>query len=219
MEFADRRQAGIRLGQKMKLRQLVRPLVLAIPRGGVEVGAAIAGELGAELDVVLARKVPAPSQPELAAGAVGEDGSVIWNEDVLQIMHLNEEDLAESRNRTLAEIKARRQRYRAIRPRADARGRSVIITDDGLATGATMLAALRDIKSRQPLELIMAVPVASTRSLNLARPMADSVYCLIDDPNFQAVGYYYTNFEQVSDAEVEKLLRGRAMPDIRGVRG
>ncbi len=214
MEFADRRQAGLKLAHKLKLRQLVRPLVLAIPRGGMEVGAALAAELGAELDVVLARKVPAPDDPELAAGAVGEDGSVVWNDDVLRAKHLTEEQLAEARNRTLAEIKTRRLRYRSIRPRADVKGRSVIITDDGLATGATMVAAIQDVRSRRPIELIVAVPVASSSSLNHVKMLADSVFCLTDDPNFRAVGYYFEDFQQVSDSDVEKLLRGSSMPEI-----
>lgn len=217
MEFADRRQAGLKLAHKLKLRQLVRPLVLAIPRGGVEVGAAMAAELGAELDVVLARKVPAPGEPELAAGAVAEDGSVVWNDDVLRALNLTEEQLAEARNRTLAEIKSRRLRYRAIRPRADVKGRSVIITDDGLATGATMVAAIQEVRSRRPIELIVAVPVASSTSLNHVKMLADSVFCLTDDPKFRAVGYYYQNFEQVCDSEVEKLLRGSFLPEITRV--
>jgi predicted phosphoribosyltransferase len=135
--------------------------VLAIPRGGVVTGAVLAHELGADLDVVLSRKLRAPEQPELAIGAISEDGQIYLNHYAQEFLDVMEEYLAEERRYQLAEIARRKKLFRAVRPQASLAGRSVIVTDDGIATGSTMIAALQAVKTQKPREVIVAVPVAS----------------------------------------------------------
>ncbi|HEY7311467.1 MAG TPA: phosphoribosyltransferase family protein [Gemmataceae bacterium] len=205
--FRDREAAGRKLAEKLKGRELHDPLVLAIPRGGVITGAVLAQELGAELDVVLSRKLRAPRQPELAIGAISEDGRAYLNHHAQAFLHLMEEHLAQERLHQLAEIARRKKLFRAVRPQAPVAGRSVIVTDDGIATGATMIAALQTVKTQQPREVIVAVPVASPDRLAEVRRWCDDVVCLLMPEEFWAIGQFYEDFTQVEDEEVIELLR------------
>lgn len=211
--FRDRAEAGRRLASELKFRPLHDPLVLAIPRGGVVTGAALARELGADLDVVLARKLRAPHQPELAIGAISEDGQVTLNPQTEGLLNLTEDYLGEESRRQLAEIARRRTLFREVLPQAAVHGRSVIVTDDGIATGSTMIAALQSVRQQQPRDLIVAVPVASPERLEDVRRWCDEIVCLLIPQSFQAVGQFYLDFAQVEDAEVVRLLRSFAPPD------
>lgn len=205
--FKNREDAARQLAARLKDRPLYEPLVLAIPRGGVVTGAVLARELGAELDVVLSRKLRAPGQPELAIGAITEDGQVYLNHHSEGFIDLLQEYLVEERRHQLAEIARRGKLFRAVRPQARVTGRSVIVTDDGIATGSTMIAALQAVKVEKPRELIVAVPVASPERLAEVRRWCDDVVCLLAPEVFWAVGQFYLDFRQVEDEEVVELLR------------
>ena len=213
--FNDREEAGWMLVERLRGQHLVRPLVLAIPRGGIEVGAAIARGLGAELDVVLARKLRAPRQPELALGAVTETGEVHLTHFAAAMTDAGDAYIEAERRRQLAEIERRRAAVRAVRPRAEIAGRTVIVTDDGIATGATMLAALHTVRAAGPRELIVAVPVGSAERIAALAPWCDRVVCLLEPEAFWAVGQFYRNFEQVEDDRVLELLRDYGQPGTK----
>lgn len=204
--FRDRADAGMQLAELFREQKLHDPLVLAIPRGGVIVAAVLARELGAELDVILARKLRAPFQPEAAIGAVTESGQVYLNENAAEFSNLDAY-LAKERNFQLEEIARRNRLLREARPAAAITGRTVIVTDDGIATGATMIAALRDLREKRPKKLIVAAPVASTEALEIVRIWSDDVRCLLAPHDFWAVGQYYEDFRTVEDEEVIELLR------------
>jgi predicted phosphoribosyltransferase len=216
--FRDREDAGRRLAEWFRGRALHHPLVLAIPRGGVAVGAALAREIGAELDVVLARKLRAPYQPEFAVGAIGEDGWVTLHPKVWDIPGVTVEYLAEERGRQLDEIERRKTAVRLAKPVATIGGRSIIVTDDGIATGATMIAALQSIRSQVPHELIVAVPVASPDRLAEVRRWCDDSVCLLTPYDFDAVGRYYQDFRPVEDDEVIEWLLSVGTPTDRADR-
>lgn len=205
--FLNREDAALQLAEQLKGRVFQDPLVLAIPRGGVVTGAVLARELGAELDVVLSRKLRAPMQPELAVGAISEEGSVYLNHHAQKILELTEGYLADERCHQLNEIARRKKLFRAVRPQASIRGRSVIVTDDGIATGSTMIAALQSVQIQKPHEVIVAVPVASPDRLQEVRRWCDEVVCLFAPFDFWAIGQFYEDFSQIEDEEVVKLLR------------
>jgi hypothetical protein len=205
--FRNREDAARQLAERLRGRSLRDPVVLAIPRGGVVTGAVLARELGAELDVVLARKLRAPGQPELALGAVGENGQVylnsyaaMWSEDLSGY-------LADERRHQMREMARRRKLFRGGRHPLLVQGRSVIVTDDGIATGSTMIAALRVLKAQHPHEVIVAVPVGSPDRLEAVREHCDEIVCLLAPEEFMAVGQFYEDFTQVEDEEVVALLR------------
>jgi putative phosphoribosyl transferase len=208
--FRDREDAAVRLARRLQGRRLVNPLVLAIPRGGVVTGAVLARELGAELDVVLARKLRAPGCLELALGAVAEDGRVYLNPDGWGTFRLSDDYLAAEYRHQLAEVARRQRLFRGVRPPAPVAGRSVIVTDDGIATGATMIAALQTVRPQGPRELIVAVPVASPDRLDAVRPWCDEVVCLRAPEGFHAIGRFYEDFTQVEDRQALELLRRHA---------
>jgi predicted phosphoribosyltransferase len=211
--FEDREDAGRRLAERMRGLPLTRPLVLAIPRGGVEVGAILARAFGAELDVVLSRKLRAPNQPELAIGALSESGDVHLDPGTIARSAAAKSYVEQERMCQMAEIERRARLFRVARPKAPVAGRSVIITDDGIATGSTMIAALHTVRAWGPLEIIVAVPVAPRARLAEVRPLCDRLVCL-DVPNeFWAVGQFYRDFAQVSDERVLQLLGESARPD------
>ncbi len=210
--FNDRAEAGWMLVERLRDEHLVRPLVLAIPRGGVEVGAALARGLGVELDVVLARKLRAPHQPELALGAVTETGEVHLNHFAAAMTDAGDAYIEAERRRQLAEIERRRAIVRAVRPRAEIAGRTVILTDDGIATGATMIAALHTVRAAGAREVIVAVPVGAAERIAAIRPLCDRVICLLEPEAFWAVGQFYRHFEQVEDERVLDLLRDFGQP-------
>lgn len=210
--FIDREEAGWKLVERLREDRLDNPLVLAIPRGGVEVGAVLARGLGAELDVVLARKLRAPHQPELALGAVSETGEVHLNHFAAAMTDVGDAFIARERERQLAEIARRRDLYRSVRPRAAISGRTVIVTDDGIATGATMIAALHAVRAAGAREVIVAVPVAAPDRVDALRSLCDRVVCLQEPAWFWAIGQFYRDFSQVSDTRVVELLRDYGSP-------
>lgn len=205
--FHDRTDAAGQLAQKLKGRTFRNPLVLAIPRGGVVTGAVLARELGADLDVVLARKLRAPFQPELAIGALSEQGEIYLNHRADEALGVTEEYLAEERKRQLGEIARRKELFRQAKPQEPIAGRTVIVTDDGIATGSTMIAALQMARSQNPYETIVAVPVASPDRLVAVRQWCDEIVCLLTPRSFWAIGQFYEDFSQVEDEQVVEILR------------
>ena len=203
--FQNRDDAARQLARQLEGYRASRPLVLAIPRGAVPMGKTLAELLGGELDVVLVRKLRAPGQPEVAIGAIDESGWSYIAPYAAQV-GADEDYIADEKKQQLATLRARRAQYSPIHPPIDPSGRTVIVVDDGLATGATMVAALHALRHRGAAKLICAVPVASPRALDLVRPLADEVVCLHAPEYFQAVGQFYRVFNQVEDNEVVKLL-------------
>ena len=206
----NRQEAGRLLGELLRSRPLRDPLVLGIPRGGAVVAAAIAAELGAEMDIVLARKIRAPRQPELALGAVDEDGEIILLPFAGELTEDDPGYLDRERAHQQDEIERRKSLFRAVRPAARIAGRSVIVTDDGIATGSTVLAALHSLRNKRPHEVIVAVPVAAADRLYELRTHCNDVLCLSAPRHFRAIGEFYDDFTQVDDAEVLRLLRDAA---------
>ncbi len=208
MPFDDRSDAGRKLAGALARYKSQQPVILALPRGGVPVAAEVAAELKAPLDLILVRKIGVPFQPELAMGAVVDGGSpvVVRNEDVIREAEIGEPEFNAIRDRELAEIERRRLRYLGARERAEVAGRTAIVIDDGIATGATTRAALRATRTRQPRKLVLAIPVAPTDALLAMRAEADEVVCLEDYELFGAIGCYYRDFSQIQDEEVVKIL-------------
>jgi putative phosphoribosyl transferase len=208
MSFKDRSDAGRQLATALAGYKDQRPVILALPRGGVPVAAEIATKLEAPLDLVLVRKIGVPSQPELAMGAVVDGSSpiVVRNEEVIGLVGIDEKRFNAVRDRELAEIERRRQHYLGDRPRIDLAGRVAIVVDDGIATGMTTRAALRSVAARKPSKLVLAVPVAPTDSVAALRREVDDLVCLETHENFYAIGLYYADFRQVSDDEVRLQL-------------
>lgn len=208
MPFKDRAEAGRKLAMALRKFSSQEVVVLALPRGGVPVAAEVAAALHAPLDLILVRKIGVPMQPELAMGAVvdGADPHVVRNEDVIGLAGISEREFAAIRDRELLEIERRRQTYLGNRARADIAGRLVIVIDDGIATGATIRAALQAVRPRGPKRLVLAVPVAPTDTLAALREEADEVVCLEDYASFGAIGFYYRDFRQVDDQEVTDIL-------------
>ena len=217
MIFADRTEAGHALADEVArlLGPIPRaaPLVLALPRGGVLVAAPVARRVGGELDVVVARKIGAPGQPEFGVGALAEDGSPIFDTQALRAFGHTADDLAGSVDRERGELHRRIRRYRGDRPAPQVAGRTVVLVDDGLATGVTAYAASRWIRDRRPGRLILAVPVCSPPARDVLAGIADTVVCLHAPPDFHAVGQWYVDFDQVEDAQVDRVLNAaRAVP-------
>jgi len=208
MPFTDRIEAGRQLAKALSHYKAQQPVVLALPRGGVPVAAEIASALDAPLDLILVRKIGVPFQPELAMGAVvdGDKPITVRNEDVIKLTGVKEREFNAIRDEELAEIERRRKRYLGDRPHPQLAGRTVIIVDDGIATGATIRAALRATAERKPSKLVLAVPVAPTDTLQALRGEADDIVCLEDYAEFGAIGLYYADFRQISDTGVIEIL-------------
>lgn len=209
MPFANRAEAGRKLAVALAAYKDDDPVILALPRGGVPVAAGVAAALGAPLDLILVRKIGVPYQPELAMGAVVDGASplVVRNADVIAEAGIEEAAFKAVCDAELAEIERRRKYYLGPRERAEIAGRTAIVIDDGIATGATTRAALRAIRMRDPKRLVLAVPVAPTDSIGELRKECDEVVCLEEHDLFGAIGFYYRDFRQVSDAEVIEILR------------
>jgi putative phosphoribosyl transferase len=208
MAFTDRTDAGRKLAQALLTYKDQETVILALLRGGVPVAAEVAAALDAPLDLILVRKIGVPMQPELAMGAVANGGVpiVVRNDEVIRMAGIDEAEFAAVRDRELAEIERRRRVYLDHRAPVDVEGRVAIVIDDGIATGATTRAALRATRIRNPRKLVLAVPVAPTDTLAAMREEADEVICLEDHEFFGAIGYYYTDFRQLSDREVKDTI-------------
>ena len=204
--FRDRLEAAEQLAAKLVAYKGQKPLVLAIPRGAVPMAKRIAERLDGDFDVVLVRKLRAPWQPELAVGSVDESG---WTyiAPFAASMGADDKHIAEEKRKQLETIRQRRAQYTPLRPHIDPAGRKVIVIDDGLATGATMIAALHGLRQHNPAKLVCAVPVAPPDTLVKVRELADEVVCLQTPEFFQAVGQFYSHFPQVEDEEVIALLK------------
>lgn len=213
MRFRDRRQAGRELAARLRERQdegaLPDPVVLALPRGGVAVAAEVARTLDAPLDVLVVRKVGAPFHEEFGVGAMAGDGVPVFDRDALRLLGLSEADLAPVVERERTELRRREQLYRQGRPAPEPRGRTVIVVDDGLATGSTARAALRALRSHAPGHLVLAVPVGSPEAAALMLAEADEVVCLYEPAAFMAVGQWYEEFDQLTDEDVLEALHQR----------
>lgn len=205
MRFADRHDAAERLSQALQSWRGHHPLILAIPRGALEIGNLLAHRLEGELDVVLVRKLRAPSSPEFAIGSIDESGWA-YVAPYARSAGASEAYIEEEKRCQLDLLRDRRRRYTPDRTPIEAAGRIVIVVDDGLATGATMMAALHAVRARKPARLVCAVPVASAESLDLVRPFADELVCLQVPEDFQAVGQFYRSFGQVEDEDAIRLL-------------
>jgi predicted phosphoribosyltransferase len=213
MPFKNRVEAGRKLAVALAEYKDQAPTILALPRGGVPVAAEVAAALDAPLDLILVRKVGVPFQPELAMGAVVDGAApiIVRNEDVIRHAGVAEDTFKAVCDAELAEIDRRRARYLGDRERAEVAGRTAIVIDDGIATGATTRAALRATRMRHPKRLVLAVPVAPTDSLAEMRQEADDVVCIEDHSMFGAIGFYYRDFRQIADEEVIEIL-GRFPP-------
>jgi predicted phosphoribosyltransferase len=205
--YLDRAQAGRILAQSLLQYKGQDALVLGIPRGGVPVAAEVAEALGADLDVIVARKLGAPDQPELAIGAVTSNGGRFLNNELIEAIGIGRDYLENVTAAEMAEAHRREETFRAGRPPARIAGRTVIVVDDGLATGATMRASVRSVRSHGPARLVAAVPVGSQEACAALRQEADEVVCVLAPDLFWAVGLYYENFEPTLDAEVTRILQ------------
>lgn len=217
--FSDRSEAGRLLGDRLGALNCEAPIVLALPRGGVPVAAAVATRLDAPLDVALVRKIGAPGEPELAVGAVavGESPEIVLNVDLVRALALSQDYIDAAAARELAVIEGRRRDYRAMRPAVQLEGRTVIVVDDGVATGMTMQAALRQARKQRPGSIIAAAPAASSDAIHMLGAEADRVVVLSSPRNFRSVGSFYRSFTQVTDDEVASFLRAAASRDQAAV--
>ena len=205
--FADRREAGRVLARGLGDYRGKNALVLGIPRGGVPVAAEVAAALDADMDVIVARKLGAPGEPELAIGAVTANGGEYLDERVASLVGATRPYIERVRQEQVADARRRDARFRGNRPMQKIENRVVILVDDGLATGATMRAAVRSARKHRPSRLIVAVPVGSRDACAWLREEADELVCLSEPEPFGAVGYFYGDFSPVEDEEVERILR------------
>ncbi|AQS57747.1 phosphoribosyltransferase [Desulforamulus ferrireducens] len=207
--FNNRKDAGEQLGEALRKIDLGEGIVLAIPRGGVVVGAEVCRKLGYPLDIIIPKKVGLPHQPEVAIGAVTEDGTAIYNEELLRRLNISPQNLRPTVQKIIREIKRRMDLYRGTNTPPNLLNKDVILVDDGIATGATIVAALKSLKNSGCRSITLAVPVAPPDILAKLRQEVDHLVCLIEAEPFYAVGQFYKNFEQVDDEEVIELIQNK----------
>ena len=208
IRFRNRAEAGRLLAHKLEqYRNLPGLLVLGLPRGGVPVAYAVANALNAPLDILLVRKLGVPGQDELAMGAIASNGILILNNSVIQRLGIPESVVEAVSKRETKELHRREQDYRGVRPPVDIPGKTVIVIDDGLATGSTMKAAIAALRRQNPAKIIAAVPTASPETCEELKSAADEIVCAIMPEPFYAVGFSYEDFEQTTDAEVRELIQ------------
>jgi putative phosphoribosyl transferase len=205
--FKDRRDAGRSLAERM-IKYEGSAIVLAIPRGGVPIGYEISRRLGVPLDLIMPRKLPIPSEPEAGFGAIAPDGTVVLNEGMVRYLGLSKKEIDRISISVLSEVRRRVREYRGDRPLPDIRNKTVIVVDDGLATGYTMIAAVRAIKKSSPKMVVVAVPCSPASSVERLKKEADEVVCLFEQPYGSfAVASYYEDFPDLTDDEVKILLK------------
>jgi predicted phosphoribosyltransferase len=205
--FKDRADAGRRLAGRLARYRSEDPVILALPRGGVPVGYEISRSLGAPLDVIVARKLGAPDQPELGVGAVAPGGVRILNAAAVRVLSIPEDYLDDITERETAEVERRLRHFRGDRPEPQIQGRTAILVDDGLATGVTARAAIETLRRGQPKRLVLAVPVCAAPTAEWMRSEVDDLVCLEVPPDLGAIGFWYRDFSQTSDEEVVRLLQ------------
>jgi len=211
IRFRNRAEAGSELARKLeRYRDMTGVLVLGLPRGGVPVANAVAIALNAPLDILLVRKLGVPGQDELAMGAIAGNGIQILNDSVIQYLGIPESVVEAVTKREAEELRRREGEYRGIRPPADIPGKTVIVVDDGLATGSTMKAAIAALRRQDPAKIIVAVPTASLETCEELKSAADEIVCAITPEPFYAVGFSYEDFEQTTDDEVRALIQSAA---------
>ena len=211
--FHDRTEAGKLLADALSAYRGQNPLVLGIPRGGVVVAREVARSLGAELDIVLAHKLRTPGHAELAMGSVSEDGRLFLNREVVEDMGIDESYIQQEKATQLAEMNRRTKIIRQVKPKIPVKGRIAIVTDDGIATGATTQAALWAVKLEQPRMLVAAIPVGPEDTIRRLARDVDEMVCLCTPPSFTAVGQFYQQFYPVEDEEMLKILREESKRD------
>ena len=216
--FRNRKQAGELLAEEVARRAFPDPIVLGLPRGGVPVAAEVAAKLKAPLDIILVRKIGAPMQRELAVGAVVDGGApeIVRNEELISAIGLTEDQFQQEAKRQLEIIEERRKLWVAGRARIPVKGKTAIIVDDGIATGATVKASLHALKRQGPQRIVIATPVASRESLEELRRETDDVICLETPEYLGAIGFFYAEFSQVSDAEVSRVLDSMSAEGMPG---
>ena len=205
--FTDRIEAGRKLGKRLHDYHSSSPLILAIPMGGVPVAYQVAKKLQGELDLVIPRKLPIPWNPEAGFGAMTIDGNIVLNHELVEGAHITKPQVNVVAELVLTEIQRRNKALRGDRPPAEVEGRTVIIVDDGLASGYTMLAGIRHVRAMNPAELIVAVPVASAQALRLVSQEADKMVCLVESPEIPfAVAGFYITWKDLTDQDVKQFL-------------
>jgi predicted phosphoribosyltransferase len=206
--FQDRRSAGARLAKDLARYKDENPIVLALPRGGVPVGYEVARALGAPLDVYVVRKLGAPQQPELGIGALAPGDVLVLDNETIRLLGITREEVALVVERERAEMERRLLRFRGDRPLLDLKDRTVILVDDGLATGVTAYAAVQALRTMEPRKIVLAVPVCAVQTARVLRAEVSDLVCLSAPDDFGAVGIWYKNFDQTTDDEVIRLLQG-----------
>lgn len=207
MLYKDRQEAGKQLAEKLIKYISENPIVIALPRGGVVVGYEVAKKLKAPLDIIVARKIGAPFHPEFGVGAIAPNGIRVVNAETTRLLGISESQIDEIVEKETIEMERRINLYRNGLPSIDLKGRTIIVVDDGLATGVSTKAAILSLKKMKPKKIILAVPVSPPDAGNKFKHEVDEFLCLNEMPDFFAVGYYYYDFEQVSDAEVINLIQ------------
>lgn len=213
--FRDRTHAGQLLARELKYLRGTKTVVLGVPRGGILVAREVARALEAELDIVLAHKLRTPGHPELAMGSVGENGELFVNEQLVQTIGVSQEHIRQEKEAQQAELQRRARSIREVRPKVALAERTVVVTDDGVATGATTQAALWAVRKEEPYRLVAAIPVGSEETLRRLAQDADEMVCLQAPPFFAAVGQFYESFEPVEDEQVLRILEEEARRTVQ----